>query len=137
MVQLKLRKKMRLTVEIDLSSCTSRGGMRLLNSPYRNSDDSIWVVRDHHTQRQRDSSHIFPSLTIRDHKRERRDAFSVPIVRNSQRIEDVPLRKWDIITVRKPEKHRQLTISIFLLFRCFDIAIRPRFPAVPAQTRIP
>ena len=62
-----------------------------------------------------------PSLAIRNHKRECLVAFPIPIIRDSQRIEDVSLKKTGNHYSSKnatKHKHKKLTISTFL-FRCF------------------
>jgi hypothetical protein len=62
-----------------------------------------------------------PSLAKPNHKRECLVAFPIPIIRNSQRIEDVSLKEQETITVQKMPRNintKMLTISSFL-FRCF------------------
>ena len=52
------------------------------------------------------------SLAIRDHKRECLVTFPIPIVRNSQRIEDVSLREPDIIILQYSLKFYKQIIRI-------------------------
>src|SRR6266852_4202283 len=72
-----------------------------------------------------DSARALPSLPIHDHKRERLVAFPMPILRNSQRIEDVsPENRTTLLQSKKmlPDitqnsiGHSQF--RLFLLIRC-------------------
>ena len=107
------------------SSCTSRSSMRRSVDPPEISRTMTRMTRFGQCAITTCSDGVralpsLPSLAIRNHKQECLVAFPIPIIRNSQHIEDVSLKEQETITfqIMPRNRHKELTISTSL-FRCF------------------